>query len=320
VSAPKKDETIATPGTDLEAVAAQQRALAEQESVDAELFGDAGAGFEQADSDCYAIPFLKLLQALSPECNEAEGTALPGARPGMFYNTSTGELYDGDKGVFLLQCEFDRRFLRWRPKSDAGGGFMGAISVSEAEGMHTREAGPDEKPRGARFLDDGTYLNDTREHYCLVAPAPADGQQPTEWSMALISLSSTQIKKSKKIMAALRALRLTNAQGQSFNPPTYSRWIHAKRMPEKNGQGQSWWGWDFTISTPLKSRQALNEAKGFREAILSGAAKAANPDGDDAFVGETAGGGRTYNNPSQGSAPPYAQPYGEEGHPGDIPF
>lgn len=285
MSAPKKEETTtpaADAGKDLEVIAAKQRALAEQESVDAELFGDAGAGFEQTDSDCYAIPFLKLLQAMSPECDEAKGTAIEGARPGMFYNTSTGELYDGDRGVFLLQVEFDRRFLHWRPKSDAGGGFLGAISVAEAEGMHTREAGPDERPRGARFLDDDTYLNDTREHYCLVAKVPPDGQQPTEWSMCLVSLTSTQIKKSKKLMMALSSLRLKNGAGQSFQPPTYSRWIHAKRTPEKNGEG-SWWGWDFTLSTPLKSRAALDEAKGFREAILSGAAKAANPEGDIPF-------------------------------------
>lgn len=274
-------------GKELEAIAAQRRALAEQASVDAELFEDAGGGFELADADCYAIPFLKLLQAMSPECNEAEGTAVPGARSGMFYLTSTGELFDGDKGVYILQVEFERRFLHWRPKSDSGGGFLGAVSVADIMGMQTREAQGDEKPRGARFSDDGTYYNDTREHYVLVAAPPAaPGEQPSSWSMAMISLSSTQIKKSKKLMQALSALRIEGAGGKFFNPPTWSRWIHVQREPEKNNDG-SWWGWKFTVkfpeAIPLRSRAALNDAKGFREAILSGKAKPSDPNDDDGF-------------------------------------
>jgi hypothetical protein len=56
--------------------------------------GDAQSGFEQMDQDDFALPFLRILTNMSPEIGEVDG-----ASPGMIYNSVTGELFDGKKGV-----------------------------------------------------------------------------------------------------------------------------------------------------------------------------------------------------------------------------
>ena len=63
---------------------------------------DAGRGMEEADKDSYAIPFLAILQGLSPQIESVEG-----ARPGMICNTITNELF---KECLVIPCYYQRRF------------------------------------------------------------------------------------------------------------------------------------------------------------------------------------------------------------------
>ena len=72
----------------------------QNESALAALMGDhAGAGLENVDSESIAIPFLRVLQSNSPQCDEAQAEFMEGARPGMFLETVSGELFDGKRGI-----------------------------------------------------------------------------------------------------------------------------------------------------------------------------------------------------------------------------
>ena len=55
---------------------------------------DAGSGFENADKDSYAIPFIKLLQSMSPQCKKSNGAYIQGAEEGMLFNTVTEEAHE----------------------------------------------------------------------------------------------------------------------------------------------------------------------------------------------------------------------------------
>ena len=65
---------------------------------------DSGAGFEGADSQSFAIPYLIILQSNSPQVDEDDGKYIKGAKVGMFLNTVTGEIFDGKEGVNLVPC------------------------------------------------------------------------------------------------------------------------------------------------------------------------------------------------------------------------
>jgi hypothetical protein len=221
-------------------------------------------GFEEADRDSYAIPLLKLLQKMSPEVDEADGAFIEGAKPGMFLNNATGRMGDGKEGIVIVPVHFSRRFLQWMPRED-GGGFKGSWSPGEAAMMQGVS-----DDRGRLVLPDGSYLSDTREHYVLWL----DGSGGFE--TCVISLASTQIKKSKKWMTAMQSRKMARADGSTFTPPMYSHAWRVQAVPESNDQG-SWYGWKFSTFEDVGEVGIVNAARAFREAILSGEAKAEQP-------------------------------------------
>ena len=74
----------------------------------ADFAADAGLGMEGADKSSFAIPFLSILQGLSPQLETVDG-----AKPGLFINSITNEVF---KEVLVIPCAFQRRFLRWAPR------------------------------------------------------------------------------------------------------------------------------------------------------------------------------------------------------------
>ena len=54
-----------------------------------DMMADAGMGFENVSANDVAIPYLKILQALSPELRGA--TKVAGAEEGLIINTVTGQ-------------------------------------------------------------------------------------------------------------------------------------------------------------------------------------------------------------------------------------
>ena len=85
----------------------------------------AGAGLEEVTTEDLAIPFLRILAQLSPQVNKRDGAYVEGAEAGMIYNTVSNEAYDGEKGVLVVPCYYNRRFIEWQPRS-SGGGYVGS--------------------------------------------------------------------------------------------------------------------------------------------------------------------------------------------------
>ena len=232
---------------------------------------DANMGFENADADSYAIPFLIVLQSGSPQCKRSDGAYVEGAQEGMLYNTVTGKIIDPKDGVQIIPCTYNHSFVEWQLREN-GGGFRGE---HPAETPLRHQTTKDEKARD--ILPNGNQLNDTRTHYILVVgedgiPAPA-----------VISMSSTQIKKSKSWMAAMNGIKLVGKNGL-YTPPMCSQVWEIKTKAESNDKG-SWFGWHFShlgqLEGPEDGRYKM--AKEFAQLVASGGAKA-----DLSKTGETA--------------------------------
>src|SRR3990167_7412492 len=71
---------------------------------------DAGAGLpdRRSDPDVYVIPYLVLLQDLSPQVRKAEAAYVEGAEAGVFFNTATRQPL-GKEG-YVVPCGFQRRY------------------------------------------------------------------------------------------------------------------------------------------------------------------------------------------------------------------
>jgi hypothetical protein len=235
---------------------------------------DAGAGFENATAESFAIPFLQVLQSLSPQVKKTDGAYIKGAEEGMLINTVTGELFDGEKGIEVIPVHYRRAFLKWVPR-EKGGGFLGEMDPNDPTVAQAKR-----DDRGRDILPDGNQVNDTRIHYVLVVKS--DGV--VEW--AVMSLSSTQIKKSKNWMAKMQAIKMRRADGSIFTPPMFSHRYHLTSVPEKNDKG-SWMGWKIETGAQVEDVNLVNAAKAFRDAVVSGEKREDFAQAEPAAHGET---------------------------------
>lgn len=244
-------------------------AVKEETAVMAAIdFGaDVGAGMENADAASFAIPFLAIVQKMSPICDEASGAYNPDAKPGQLLNTVTGELMDGKAGVILLPCHYQRRFLRWAPK-DSNGGFKGELLPEVAAQLEHEGRVINQDGRLYFPLDDGTVnekkcdrLADVRNHFCVLE---GSGNQ------VLLSLGSTQIKKSKALMSMLSSIKVDGPHGK-VTPPTWANKVRLQTVLEQNDQG-SWYGAKFTLEGLTTSKSDYEAGKAFYTSLREGKA------------------------------------------------
>jgi hypothetical protein len=227
--------------------------------------GFAGEGFEGATKDDLAIPFLTILQSGSPQVKRSEGEFIEGAFEGMLFNSVTKEVYDPVKTPLLIvPCAYDRYFIEWRLREN-GGGFKGQHSVEEGEELLTK-ATRDDKNRD--IIETGNQLNDTRTFFVMVYNEAEGYATP-----ALITMTSTQIKKAKQWYMQQNMLKLKGPNGP-YTPPMYASKWRVTTVPESNERG-SWMGWAFEHAGYLKGPQdpVFIEAQKFAKSVKSGAVK-----------------------------------------------
>jgi hypothetical protein len=229
--------------------------------VPLDFSADTGCGFEEADSSSYAIPFLRMLQAISDQCKKNQPEYIKGAEEGDFYNTVTEKLYKGDDGVTVIPCHYQHKYNLWAPNR---GGFRGSITASEYGTMNKQciTVTVNNNSQEVEADMEGNVIVDTREHYVIVVNA--DGT----FEPALLSLCGTQLKKSKKWMTLMQGIRINGATA-----PMFSQLYKLSPMPESNDKG-SWSGVKIGHFGQVTSKELYEVAKGFREMVRSGTAKA----------------------------------------------
>jgi hypothetical protein len=88
-----------------------------------DIFDYAGEG-AAFDSSEMQIPFVRLLQALSPQLNKKKAEYIEGASSGDAFNNVTNQYWDGEAGLTVIPCYQTTKYLEFTPR-DMGGGFRG---------------------------------------------------------------------------------------------------------------------------------------------------------------------------------------------------
>lgn len=238
----------------------------------ADMAADAGGGFEDADKDSYAIPALSIIQKGSPQVDKdhANYKPVPGADVGHLINTVTEEIINGEKGLLVIPCHYLHNFTAWKPRNE-GGGIAGTYDVAEGTEL-LKKCTRDEKNRDV--LPDGNHLVDTRTHYVLALRD--DGSV----FPALIRMSSTQIKKSKKWMSNMQDVKIKREDGTVFTAPMWAKTYRLTTVAESNAEG-TWRGWVIVREGDCPSAELYAQAKAFRDAVRSGKVKEREPGEDD---------------------------------------
>ena len=219
-------------------------------------------GFSEVTTEDLAIPFIRILQALSPQVQTREPQYLEGASAGMIFNTVLKQAYDGEKGIDVIPCHYNRRFVEWQPR-EQGGGYINSYLPDDPIVNTTQ---PDDN--GNDVLTNGNYLSNTSQFFVVFLHEKMGAQK------GLITMTSSQLKKSKQWLSQAQSLTGKDANGDAFILPFFSTIYKLTTVPEKSDKG-SWFGWEInrvrTLDLEDKQDDALFDmAENFCESIQAG--------------------------------------------------
>jgi hypothetical protein len=243
---------------------------------------DSQAGYEEVDNNDTAIPFLRVLQKMSPQLDKKSSEYISGASDGNVFNTLTKKFYNvdpDDKGqpLVFLPIYHQKQWIEWVLREN-GGGLVAIHTTPDV----LRGTTKDEKNRD--ITANGTQIVLTKNLFGFIIE---DGKL----NPIVIAASSTQLRSFSNIMAQLRQL-----PGPLFNHCIYIYNKHKTKDADK-----SWYVWDFEViqknSVPLTTAEVLTEEGveeltearekilGFYEVCKSGRVKTDKLEGETGAIG-----------------------------------
>ncbi len=251
------------------AAEAKSKQLAEQKAKDVAVYAGYAeydqSGFENQTSDDYTIPFLQILQGLSPQLEDNDELKV-----GMIINTVTGEVVAGKKGICFVPATTQHVYVEWKPR-DAGGGFVGVHDVDSEIVRHcvaNQKFGQYSTPEG----------NDLIETFYVYGIGIDDAGVP---SQAVIAFSSTKIKKYKGWQTKAKTVQIDVGGGRRIVAPLFAHRYRLTTVSEKNAKG-TFYNWNITFdgANAMEARlppedPIVKEAIGVLNLLAEGKARAA---------------------------------------------
>lgn len=201
-----------------------------------------GAGTSQDRAD-NLIPYLVILQDMSPQVKKRDPAYIDGAEAGMIMRTDIKKVYSGSDGILFQPCHFSKKFVEWVPR-DAGGGAGAGFA-----GIHDRmpiEAKPVEDRPNKFKMPNGNDIVETRYHFGNILD-PSQGRADP----CVIAMSSSGHTVSRSWMALMNQFRI----GGSIIAPSFFRAYKLTTVERSNAQG-SWFVWKPEdmgwVSKPLR--------------------------------------------------------------------
>jgi len=226
--------------------------------IEDQIFETAGEGIDYDTSELQ-IPFLRLVQAMSPQLKKTDPKYIEGCSQGDMFNTVTGQYWDGEEGVTIIPCYQETKYLEFVPR-DSGGGFVGEISPDNPVIRQAKREGNKE------ILPSGNELVKSDQHYCIVL----DKDIPT---LAILDMKVSQLKVSRRWKTQIAMLKIKNKKGELVVPSVYANMWKFKSVEESNDQG-TFFNWTFERVGFVQDKGLFEEAKKFRMSVMKGEAKA----------------------------------------------
>lgn len=201
------------------------------------LQSDGLGGFEQLTADLVALPFLRILQTLSPQLKRTKPEYNELAAEGLWCNSSNNQVY-GDT-IDVVVGRFEHLYLEWKLKR---GGLLGRWSVEDvsaaiASGVITSD--------GRKLLTrNNSEVSETYTYALVIKGHEQDG-------VMLLSTSSTLLKPSRQLNRillnsflpngrralpyymeiSLKTTAVSNEKGDWYTfVPTFKNWVDAPTL------------------------------------------------------------------------------------------
>ena len=194
-----------------------------------DLFDSAGQGMETIGADDMQIPFLRILQPLSPQLLKTDSKFIKGASAGDIFNTVTGQFWEADTGLTVLMCAYTTKFLEFALRENQGG-FMGELSADDPDIRKTERNGSIE------MLPSGNEL--VRSAQFLVLGVEDTGAT----TQMICDMKKTQMKVAKQWNTRRAGLKIAHPSKGMFNPPMWAVPWKLTTVQESNDKG-SWFNY-----------------------------------------------------------------------------
>ena len=229
-----------------------------------------GLGFAETTTQDMSIPFLRILGAQSPQVDESDGAYVEGAKGGMLYNTVTNTVTSGKEGMLVVPCYYNRRNVEWKPRTEGGGYVASYLPDDPIVPTAVRN------DKNEEVLPNGNLLTNTAQHFVMLV----EGDQ---YSRCLITMSSTQLKKSRRWLSQMNAMTAMGKNGP-YTLPMMSQFYTLTTVPEQNDLGK-WYGWAIARERQLDlsndfEKSLFDNAVAFAKSVEAGEveAKEVSPD------------------------------------------
>jgi hypothetical protein len=171
----------------------------------------AGGGLEGARTDMLKLPFIAILQGLSPQITKG---LIAGAKVGDIVNTVTNELYAPKPGINFIVSYTKDLWTEWLPNRG------GLVDRHEHDSDVVKTATHSKSEFGADIYKTlaGNDLVRTIYVYGLVVEYEADGKTVASYFPAVISFSVTKMKVWSAWYTRLHGLKLRTSQGLRTYP------------------------------------------------------------------------------------------------------
>lgn len=246
--------------TESKSVPAVQEKAGLPVNISDSITADIGKGFEGVTTADVAIPFLVILQDLSPAVRKGPGQ-IKGAESGDILQTVSQQIFKADSGVLVVPCGYQKAYVEWTPR-EKGGGFV----KSHPDDTILKECTRNE--RNQETLKNGNNIVTTAYHYAIIV---SEGK----FERVIIAMSSTQLKKSRRWNSQMMSLQL-DLGGKKVTPPSFSHSYLFSTVMETKDQN-SWYNWAIGPAKMLESAELYSFAKQFYNEVKQGSVKVSTP-------------------------------------------
>jgi|TARA_R110000796_G_scaffold19611_4_gene58746 hypothetical protein len=228
-----------------------------------DFVADSGMGLENIDKSDLALPFLKLLQSGSDETKKKHAKYVEGAEAGMFYNTVTKKLYNGEKGIEVIPVFYKMTYPEWAPFERREG-----RPISNDRGVSVM-ADTTQNDKNKDLLQNGNEIIKTANHFVII-----NGERPEK---ALMTMKSTQLKVSRGWNSLIEDQFETDPKtGKSVSAPMFSRIFKLNSV--ENSGSFTWHGYTIAMLRKVDDAGIYQMARDFHNSLKSAQSKAAAPE------------------------------------------
>lgn len=187
------------------------------------------SGFEDATLATQAIPFIKLIQALSPQLKKSKPEYVKGAEAGMLLNNVTNRIFDAP--LRIVVGKFERHYLEW--DKNTRGKLKG---IHTPESVELREDLITDEKNQLICPESASIFQETYNYYVILPDYLEEG-------VCIISLTSSGIKAGKKLNRMLFSTMIPGTKQKAM--PFFM--IFTIGITEMSNDQGDWFGMDFKL-------------------------------------------------------------------------